>query len=296
MSVKPLGIKAYGHIPHLPTSRIGPGDHRIGEGQTRICTEKSRPGDEIILQEKADGSAVAVAKIEGVITPLGKAGYPSLTSPFKQHHLFAAWVFERAMKFEDILSEGERIVGEWLAQAHGTRYFPLLIGPFMAFDLMRGHDRMIYDHFMKRVGGVFPTPRLLHRGGPISIEKAQLLLEPSGYGKNLDPVEGAVWRVEYKEKVDFLAKWVRPDKEDGKYLDKGIWNWLPKRDIMDLINVNLNEIAEIDKTALFCNRDDDPMKFLRRSAKARIEDLTVMLPNREKEEVMAKLRDMLPGR
>ena len=31
--------------------------------------------------------------------------------------------------------------------------------------------------------------------------------------------EGVVYRVERKGKVDFLAKWVRPDKDDGKYLE-----------------------------------------------------------------------------
>ena len=34
----------------------------------------------------------------------------------------------------------------------------------------------------------------------------------------LDPVEGAVWRCERQGAVDFLGKYVRPDKIDGKYL------------------------------------------------------------------------------
>ena len=32
-----------------------------------------------------------------------------------------------------------------------------------------------------------------------------------------EEVEGAVWRVEREGRVDFLAKYVRPDKIDGKY-------------------------------------------------------------------------------
>ena len=53
-------------------------------------------------------------------------------------------------------------------------------------------------------------------------------IEISGHGA-LDEVEGAIWRVERKEKVDFLTKFVRHDKEDGKYFPevtgKGeIWN------------------------------------------------------------------------
>jgi len=88
------------------------------------------------------------------------------------------------------------------------------------------------DEFLNRVApGRFITPRLIHRGGPIRIERVQLLLEPSGHGA-VDPVEGAVWRVERRSAVDFVAKWVRPDKIDGCYLPdvsgkEPIWNWRP---------------------------------------------------------------------
>lgn len=58
----------------------------------------------------------------------------------------------------------------------------------------------------------------------------------------IDPVEGAVWRVERsnptgakgerKEGVDFLVRYVRPDKVDGLYLPEisgkeAVWNWIP---------------------------------------------------------------------
>lgn len=48
----------------------------------------------------------------------------------------------------------------------------------------------------------------------------------------LGPVEGAVYRVERRGEVDFLAKWVRPDKQDGCYLPEvsggeAVWNWRP---------------------------------------------------------------------
>lgn len=54
-------------------------------------------------------------------------------------------------------------------------------------------------------------------------------LEPSGHGA-LDPVEGAVWRVERRGGGDFLAKYVRPDKTDGCYLPEvsgraAVWIW-----------------------------------------------------------------------
>ncbi len=64
-----------------------------------------------------------------------------------------------------------------------------------------------------------------------------------GFHGALDPVEGAVWRVERNElirpggqecrwHVDFLVKYVRPDKIDGSYLSEisglpPVYNWMP---------------------------------------------------------------------
>lgn len=77
---KPLGRKAYGSIGHLPGSRLGPGDHHVHAGQGRICTLVARDRhDQIIVTEKVDGSCCAVAKVEGQILALGRAGYPAQT-------------------------------------------------------------------------------------------------------------------------------------------------------------------------------------------------------------------------
>src|SRR5947207_11212796 len=148
--IKPLGIKAYGSICHLPGSRLGPGDHKLNPGQAKILTEKVRDKhDVIIVREKLDGSNVAVARVNGQLIALGRAGYPAISSKYEQHRLFAAWVFERLEQFE-FLIEGERLCGEWLAQAHGTRY-DLAHDPFVPFDLMRGEERSNYAEFVARV-------------------------------------------------------------------------------------------------------------------------------------------------
>ncbi len=228
---KPLGIKAYGHIPHFPGSRVGPGDHRCDPGQARICCEKARDRhDEIIVQEKVDGACVAVACVGDEIVALGRAGYRAETSPYEHLQLFAAWVREQHERFRALLRAGERLAGEWLALAHGTRY-SLPHEPFVAFDLMVTHERLPYDAFVERVSPACVIPRLIHRGTPLSVEAAALRLELSGHGA-LDPVEGAVWRVQRKGAVDFVGKWVRPDKVDGAYLPEisgqpPIWNWRP---------------------------------------------------------------------
>ena len=240
---KPLGMKNYGHIAHLPGSRLGPGDHKCDAGQARIATLKARDRhDHIIVQEKLDGTNVGVARVDGVLYPLVRAGYVADTSPFEQHWRFAQWVYANQDRFLAVLRDGERLVGEWLMQAHGTRY-QLKHEPFVAFDLMVGTKRALCDEIMRRVKlSDFVTPTVIHRGGPLSIESAIKALNTYGFHGASDEIEGAVWRVERNElanpgksgerrwAVDFLVKYVRPDKQDGIYLPevsgrKPVWNW-----------------------------------------------------------------------
>jgi len=241
---KPLGIKSYGSIAHLPGSRIGVGDHKCHAGQERIATEKARDRHDLILvQEKLDGSNVGVARLRGEIYALTRSGYLASTSPYEQHHHFEKWVEQNKARFLSALREGERLCGEWLMQAHGTRY-DLKHEPFVAFDLMTGSTRLVWDEFSERIRpGDFTAPHLLHCGLPLSIQQALDLLGPYGFHGALDPVEGAVWRVERNElirpggserrcRVDFLVKYVRPDKVDGCYLPElsgqpPVYNWLP---------------------------------------------------------------------
>ena len=233
LSRKPLGIKAYGSIPHLPGSRRGPGDKGLSKEQASICLEKLRDKyDTVIVQEKLDGSNCAVAKINGLIVPLVRSGYIASSSPHKQHHYFACWVRKNEKRFCALLDEGERCIGEWLSQAHSTRY-ELPHEPFVIFDIMTKYKRINFDELQKKCYD-FIIPRLIHYGEPISIESVLDILEPSGHGA-IDPVEGAVWRVERKGNVDFLAKYVRHDKIDGAYFPQYtgnpiVWNWKPKKE------------------------------------------------------------------
>jgi hypothetical protein len=223
---------------------MGPGDHACHEGQARIATKKARDKyDYVWVTEKLDGSCVAVARLDNALIPLGRAGYTAMSSPFQQHVAFAHFVNFNQDRFLEVLEDGERLVGEWLLQAHGTTYF-LPHEPFVAFDLMRGHDRVDFMTFLERNKDRFITPSLLGVG-PMSVEDAleQLQRNMTGYGFHgaTEPVEGAVWRVERdrlvdkrlggerRREVDFLVKYVRPDKVDGKYLESvsgegPVWN------------------------------------------------------------------------
>lgn len=242
MDIKPLGHKSYGSIGHLVGSRVGPGDHTITAGQTKICTEKVRDRhDRVIVLEKLDGTNVSVANIDGQIVPLARAGWTAASSPREMHHLFDRWVRERLDWFA-FLKPGERLCGEWLAQAHGTRYhMPKSDHCFVAFDLMRAMKRVTWPNMMARLADApvsICVPKILAHG-PTSLDEADRLLGSHGHHGAIDRAEGVVYRVERsdKEEVDFLAKWVRPDKGGGQYLidlagglpgnRQPVWNWRP---------------------------------------------------------------------
>jgi len=231
--VKPLGRKNYGSIPHLPCSRMGPADHACHEGQQRIATERARDRhDVIIVTEKVDGSNVGIARIGDEIHAIGRAGYLAQTSKYEQHKLFAAWVLEHRPFWLDVLQPGQRLVGEWMAQAHGTRY-ALPQGPFVAFDLMEAEQRAPFATLTQLCARfAVPMPKVMHFGSPMPVETAMALHGAGNHGL-LDEPEGCVWRVERRGVFDFMVKWVRPDKVDGKFLpeltgEAPVWNWRPQ--------------------------------------------------------------------
>lgn len=211
---------------------MGPADHSCHEGQQRIATQKARDKhDVIIVMEKVDGSNTGIARVGDAIHALGRSGYLAQTSKYEQHQLFAAWVRAREDYWREVLKPGQRLIGEWMAQAHGTRY-TLPHGPFAAFDLMEGDRRLPFKTLLDLCAAfTIPMPKLLHVGGPLSVEAAMELHGEGSHGL-LDEPEGAVWRIERKGEYDFMAKWVRPDKIDGKHLPEisgtdPIWNWRP---------------------------------------------------------------------
>jgi hypothetical protein len=209
---------------------MGTGDHQCSQVQARAATIKTRDArDRVFVQEKLDGSNVGVALVDGVLYPLVRSGHLAADSPHEQHWRFAQWVFSQQERFLAVLQEGERLCGEWLLQAHGTRY-DLPHEPFIPFDLMRGSKQLPYAEFSQRVRMAdFGLPRLIHQGAAFKVEAALQAIAVSGHGA-LDPVEGAIWRVERNDAVDFLVKYVRPDKVDGCYLPgmngntRPVWN------------------------------------------------------------------------
>lgn len=215
--MKPLGRKAYGSIGHLSNSRRGPADFGIHEGQERICTVRARDSkDRVILTEKLDGSNVAIARVDGKIIALQRAGFLASSSPFRQHHVFADWVKMNENRFCDV-KDGESLHGEWLYQAHGTMY-RLKDGPLVLFDAKADGERVPYDQFRYMADKAdVPIAHPLSDGPPVTVDVAMQLLGTYGHHGAIDKAEGVVWRVERRGVFDFMAKYVRPDKIDGKY-------------------------------------------------------------------------------
>ncbi len=236
--------RAYPSIPHLPGSRTGPADRHVSPGQALLCTTPSqgspqpptRPNnDSVIVQEKLDGSCVAAVRVADEIVAIGREGRLAKDSPNPARQMWADWVAAERSRFLAVLEPGERIVGEWLALAHSTRY-ALPHEPFVAFDLMRGPERLAFDAATERLAlAQFVTPGVVHRGAPIAVDEALARLGRGFHGA-IDPVEGAVWRVERTRagvtRVILVAKFVRRDKVDGALLPENtgrpaVWNWRP---------------------------------------------------------------------
>ena len=103
--------------------------------------------------------------------------------------------------------------GEWMTLAHALVY-DLPHVPFVAFDLMRGTKRATQAEVLARIAGRLPTPQVLATGPTAVVDVVDAT---PGHGSRI--MEGMVWRVERKGKVDFLAKWVRPDLTAGALLN-----------------------------------------------------------------------------
>jgi ATP-dependent RNA circularization protein (DNA/RNA ligase family) len=230
--MKPLDGPAYGSIGHLPGSKLGPKDRTIPAGQAVICCERTRDKhDTVIVTEKLDGSCCAVLRRDNKLHALTRSGYYANTSPFAQHKLFDKWVEDNCDRFMAVLQENERLVGEWLAQAHGTKYNLCDHEPFGVFDLIRNKERALYSEFDSRIGTLFSRPSVIHVGGAISAEAAMALHRNKCWPS--EGIEGIVYRVERFGKVDFLCKYVRSDYVPGKYLPEisghpEVWQWQPK--------------------------------------------------------------------
>ncbi|NTF17281.1 hypothetical protein G6L37_02395 [Agrobacterium rubi] len=230
---KPLGARGYGSTPHLVGSRVGPSDRHVEPSLALIMTQKVRNRhDRIIVTEKLDGSCLTVANVAGWMLPINRAGYLASDSPWPMQHVFADYVADRRKVFASVLADGERIAGEWMLQAHGTRY--LIEDPkdlFVAFSIIGPKGRIPHDEFASRVDGAgIRRAHVISDGPALSQAAAVNALGEYGFHRALEQPEGAVWVLETRGEFNCIAKHVIPEKVDGKYLPEisqgqGIWNY-----------------------------------------------------------------------
>jgi len=221
----------YPSIPHLPGSRAA-SDRVLQPAQARRFIDASFVSkDVVIVEEKLDGSCVVVAREDDEIVAYGREGGVAELSPNEGRRMFAAWVEANAARFREVLIDGERIAGEWLALAHGIRY-ELPHEPFVVFDVFCKDQRASREEVRWRCKRAKLTMAgLVHEGGPIAIEEAVKKLG-RGFSGAQEAPEGVVYRIERKGRVIDVAKWVRPDKVDGELLPENtgreaVWNWRP---------------------------------------------------------------------
>lgn len=220
--------RSYDNILHLPNSKMSDGGSYCTEEQAKmVCEKKVYEQDIIIVQEKLDGSNVAVTKIDNNLICLTKNGSNAKKSLSKEHQLFYWWVKQNYSRFNEILNEGEKICGEWLVQAHGTKY-SLNHEPFVVIDLMVNNKRLLFKDVFNRLNGKFVLPSIISIGEPISINKALKKLGKYGLHNAKEEAEGIIWRLEREGQVKFICKYVKHNKEKEKYLSQNkeeiVWN------------------------------------------------------------------------
>lgn len=224
---KAASMPAYGSIGHLPNSRLGEGDHSIDPAQAAICTD-GRPGLDVYVQTKLDGACVAVYRDDDILYPITRNGYDCAMSNFEHHRMFARWAAIHYDQIMDTIDPGQKLVGEWLALAHGTIYSGLTDETvFRPFDIFTGKIRIGIQELYYRLGhGMMFPPDCIDKAMQPEVAMAQL--NDSG----ADEPEGVVYKVYRLNAHAFSAKWVQPNKIDGKYLKnedgtihEPVWNW-----------------------------------------------------------------------
>jgi len=189
--------RAFSKIQHLPGSKmIDSQDKLIGSEQAAWMTERRRtPKDLVIITEKVDGANCAILRQGDELVPLLRAGYDCRTNPCKWLQDFAEYVETHANRFFQLLTEGERICGEWMIKTHTLNY-KLPHEPFIAFDLISGSNRTRYIEFRQRAleAGI-TIAGLLHMGEAMPVTVAMELLG-SGYHGVIGEPEGVIYRYE----------------------------------------------------------------------------------------------------
>lgn len=217
----------YPTIQHLPGSKMRDiSDRSLGEQEVGWLTAKARsPEDTVIVTEKVDGCNVGVVRQGDALYPIIRKGYDVRTNQFEWIQDFAKFVEKNEKRFLHLLSDGERVCGEWMVKTHTIQYI-MPHEPFICFDLIKGTERSRYLDACERLQrDEFVCAGLVHCGEAISTEMAITRLGGGLHGAKGAP-EGVVYRYESAEHGWlFSAKYVsNPLVGDQELLRKNIEN------------------------------------------------------------------------
>lgn len=238
-------IHGYQPFPYLPESQRPAGGIELPPVDAAICTEQAQEGDLVLVLEKLDGVSVGIARKYGELSPINGIGN-TLTERAKgaEYKLFFQW-FRRNRRRFTWLGDGERVMGEWLAQAHGTRYNLVGTGhaPLVVVDIAKSnHWRAPYSETVSRCADAgLECAEILYMGGAVPVEDALARLSIDGLPVlGGDTHEGVVYRVERRRGVrgnvgvETLAQYVRHEHRPHRYLPGFadnpatmpiLWNW-----------------------------------------------------------------------
>lgn len=225
---------SYPTISHLPGSKFRDAqDKAIGAQEVRWLTVQTmRPEDLVIVTEKVDGCNVGVLRRGDTLYPVIRKGYDVRTSQYDWIRAFADFVDKNSKRFLHLLSDGERVCGEWMLKTHTIQYH-MPHEPFICFDIIKDKTRTPYSSLKARLEDAeFVPASLVHSGGAISTGEAVRLLGKGFHGALGQP-EGVVYRYESHEHGWlFSAKFVSNPLVGDQHLleenmDSGLMNtWM----------------------------------------------------------------------
>jgi len=183
--------------------------------------------DKIYVTEKIDGANVGVYKKDGKLYPVMRKGYDARTSEWEFLRRFAGFVSDNLDRFDSLLSDGERVCGEWMIKTHSLLY-KLPHEPFIVFDIIKGIEKPKRPSFTEIIERCekhnFTITALIHEGGAISVQDSLDLLGDGFHGCQTAP-EGVVYRYERDGKFYMSAKYVSNLSVGGDYMnDESAYN------------------------------------------------------------------------
>ena len=214
----------FGNIKHLIGSRLkDTGDTLLEESIQPYFTENLQfpKRDKLYVIEKVDGANVGVYKKDGKLYPVMRKGYDVRTSEWEFIRRFADFVTDNFTRFDGLLSDDERICGEWMIKTHSL-FYKMQHEPFVVFDIIRGIEKPVRPSFAEIIERCenydFITTAVIHEGSAINVREALRLLGDGFHGCMSFP-EGVVYRYERDGTFEMSAKYVSNLDVGGEFMN-----------------------------------------------------------------------------